>query len=124
MSEYPGATPPFPELAILRNEFSDQAESEAFRNATLSLCHKTNISIQELVGFTIGYLHGRNSVGVEDLAEFMTRLIAIYHLEHQPDSSELYEAVKGIPGHSEGRIGYTFQRRRQGTDRGVFLFLR
>lgn len=124
MADYPGATRPYPDLALLRNDFNDQSESERFRDATLALCEKANVTIQEIAGAALGYLHGCNPIGVEDLAEFMRRLIAIYHLDYEPDSSELYDAVKGIPSHSNGRIGYTFQRRRQGADRGVFLFLR
>ena len=124
MADYPGATPPFPNLAELQTEFNDQSESERFRDVTLALCERIDVSIQELIGVTLGYLHGRNPVGIEDLAEFMRRLIHIYHLDYPPDSPELYEAVKGIPAHSGGRIGYTFQRRRSGAERGVFVFLR
>jgi hypothetical protein len=125
MADYPGATRPFPELTEIGNEFSDQSASEGFRDATLAFCHTINVSIDEIVGVTLGYLQRCNPIGIEDLAEFMRQLITIYGLtEYQPDSTALYEAVKGIPAHSRGRIGYTFQRRRQGADRGVFLFLR
>jgi hypothetical protein len=124
MADYPGATRPFPDLALLRNNFNDQSESEQFRDATLALCEQANVSVQEVVGVALGYLHACNPIGVEDLAEFMRRLISIYHLDYESDSSVFYEAVKGIPFHSNGRIGYTFQRRRSGNERGVFIFLR
>lgn len=124
MANYPGATPPFPSLTEIQNEFNNQAESEKFQDETTIFCRRENTNIHELVGITIGYLHGRTPPGIEDLAEFMRALIGIYHLNYLPDSPELYEAIKGIPAHSAGRIGYTFQRRRSGTERGVFVFLR
>lgn len=126
MSDYPGATLPFPSLRELRDEFADQIESEKFREVTVAFCQEENINLHELVGFVLGCLQKCTPRGVEDLAQLMLTLIEGYHLKskYSPDSSEIYEAVKGIPAHSNNRIGYTFQRRKSGEDRGVFVFLR
>ncbi len=124
MANYPGATRPYPNLLDIQNEFSNQAESERFREATVILCRRANTTIDELVDFTLTYLNGRTPPGIEDLAEFMRFLIETYNLNDAPDSPGLYEAVKGIPAQSAGRIGYTFRRRRRGRERGVFIFLR
>ena len=123
MANYPDATPPFPSLHELQREFSDQAESDKFQNATTEFCQRQTLSVQELVGVALGHLHKCEPPGVEDLGKFMRSLIYIYHLDHRPESAELYEAVKGIPAHSGKRIGYTFQRRKSGDERGVFVFL-
>lgn len=123
MADYPGASRPYPPLVGIQNEFRDQADSRRFRNATVSFCQKSHIAISNLVNVSIGYLNGRTPRGVEDLAVFMRFLIATYHLKHAANSRALYQAVKGIPFHAHGRIGYTFRRRRPGRERGVFLFL-
>lgn len=124
MADYPGATRPYPPLADTQNEFVDQTESQRFREATIAFCNRTNITVDQLVNVTIVYLNGRIPPGIEDLAEFMRFLIQTYNLDDAPDSLALYEAVKGIPFHSAGRVGYTFRRRRRGSERGVFIFLR
>lgn len=123
MSNYPGATRPYPNIADIRNEFAIQTESEKFMGATEAFCKKENITTADLVNVTLGYLTTRTPPDIEDLAEFMRFLITIYHLNDEHDSPELYEAVKGIPAYSTGRIGYTFRRRRKGLDRGVFIFM-
>lgn len=124
MADYPGATRPYPALPDIQNEFADQTESRRFREATISLCNRMNTPVDRLVSTTIDYLNQRVPPGIEDLAEFMRFLIQTYQLDDPPDSPSLYEAVKGIPFHSVGRVGYTFHRRRSGSERGVFIFLR
>ena len=128
MANYPGATLPYPDLVDTQNQFSDQSESERFRDATVLFCKKENVNTRELIGVALGYLHGRKSFGIEDLADFMRLLITIYHLDYKPNNQKLYEAAKGIPAHSGGRIGYTFHRgkgrSKRGIERGVFIFLR
>lgn len=124
MANYPGATRPYPALADIQAEFGNQIESRRFRDATVMFCQRANIAVDQLVDATLDYLNGRTPPGIEDLAEFMRFLIDTYRLDDAPDSPTLYKAVKGIPFHSDGRIGYTFRRRRRGRERGVFFFLR
>ena len=124
MANYPGATPPYPRRRDIQSEFSNQSESEKYRNVTVSFCNKREININELVGFTLGFLEARNTDGIEDLLVFMEALGEIYNIRHAQRNESLYEAIKGLPAHSDNRIGYTFQRRKSGNKRGVFLFLR
>jgi len=124
MANYPGAIPPFPNLQDIQIEYADQIESQNFREVTVSFCQKREISLQEFVGVSIGYLHGRIPIGIDDLTIFMVALGNIYGIDNASENQELYKAIKGIPAHSDGRIGYTFQRRRQQEERGVFLFLK
>lgn len=124
MANYQRAIRPYPSLSEIRTEFSNQTDSDRFSEKTKNYCNKINISIDELIGLTIGYLSQRPPEGIEDLEVFMEFLIMIYKLNESHDSPALYEVVKGIPANSQGRIGYTFNRRKTGNQRGVFIFLR
>ena len=124
MANYTGlGFPPFPNLQDIQIEHADQIESENFRDPTVSFCQRRN-KLQELVGVSIGYLHGRIPIGIDDLTIFMVALGNIYGIDNASENQELYKAIKGIPVHSDGRIGYTFRKRRQQEERGVFLFLK
>lgn len=122
MANYPWATR-FPARSELRRAYSDQTLSSQYREFTVRICRKADISIDNLVATTIDYLESPRHQGVEDLAVFMCFLIQKFKLDFALNSQTLYKAVKGIPHHSQGRIGYTFERKGS-TDRGVFLFLR
>ena len=123
MANYPGASR-FPTLKDLQNEFSNQSDSAAFREFTLRFCRKAKISIDELLQTSTHHLNSCKPQGVADLPKFMTFLKSHYRLSYTRDSKALYNAVKGLPSHSGGQIGYTFERRESGLDRGVFVFRR
>jgi len=123
MANYQRAIRPYPSLSEIRTEFYNQTDSDRFSDKTKNYCSKIDISVDELIGLTIGYLSQRPQEGIEDLEVFMEFLIMIYKLNESHNSPALYELVKGIPSHSKGRVGYTFNRRKAGNQRGVFIFL-
>lgn len=123
MAHYPRATR-YPSLEELRTEFSNQHGSARFSQDTTHFATKANTSIDNLVRISVERLNSVAHRGVEDLADFMSFLNTHFGQDYVHDSGALYKAVKGLPFHSHGRIAYTFQRRRTGLDRGVFIFLR
>ena len=122
MAHYPWSTN-FPTCAELQRQYSDQSQSRVFQGFTIRLCEKAGITIDELTNTSTEYLQSQRHRGLEDLAVFMCFLIQKFKLKYALDSQPLYKAVKGIPYHSHGKMGYTFERKRSGIDRGVFIFL-
>lgn len=123
MANYPWSIR-FPRNSELQRLYPNQTSSSTYKKFTLALCRKAGITIGELINASIEYLQSQRHQGVEDLAVFMCFLIQKFRLDYPLDSQTLYKAVKGIPCYSGDRIGYTFERRESGNDRGVFLFLR
>jgi hypothetical protein len=123
MANYRVATQ-FPSPAELTIEFRNQSESTRFRPRLTRLAEIAQRPSSRFVHDTIDHLRSHDlHPGVEDLLVLMRLWIRWYGLNLDDTSSLIYQAVKGLPSISDGRVGYTFNRRRRGRQRGVFLFL-
>lgn len=107
-----------------RRQYSSQSESRKYRGASQEICNLIGITPSELADIVLEYVNTAHQPesNLRDLAKVMEEINRRYDLGLEPDDETLYEAVKGLPFFSNGRLGYTFNRRRRGENRGVFLF--
>ena len=106
-----------------RQSYPDQSESAKFQSAAQDICTRAGVSPLELVNFVLTFVNeDHREAHLRDLIEVMQLISREYNLGLGRDDDTLYQAVKGLPFYSTGRLGYTFHRRRRGKDRGVFIF--
>ena len=110
-------------IVDFRNSYAAQSESAKFQAATRDICIRAGVSPPQLVNFVLAFVNEHHrEAHLRDLVEVMQLISREYNLGLGRDDDTLYQAVKGLPFFSKGRLGYTFRRRRRGSDRGVFLF--
>ena len=106
-----------------RESYPNQSESAKFQVATRDICTRAGVSPSQLVNFALAFVNeDHREAHLRDLVEVMLLISREYNLGLGRDDKTLYQAVKGLPFFSKGRLGYTFHRNRRGKNRGVFLF--